>query len=63
MKGKNKKELLQVNGVQCFSDSLSFKYNYESIPDDIKSMSEILVDFIDTFADKEVLVATSSFKL
>lgn len=63
MKGKNKSELLQVNGVQCFSDSLSFKYDYESIPDNFKNISEVFVDFIDTFADKDVLVATSSFKL
>jgi P pilus assembly chaperone PapD len=63
MKGKVKSELLQVNGVQCFSDSLSFKYNYENIPETIKKMTEVSVDFIDTFADKEVIVATSSFKL
>ncbi len=61
--GKDKVELLQVNGVQCFGDVLNFNYDFESISDSSKVKNEIFVDFIDTFAEKDVLIASSSIKI
>lgn len=62
-KGKEKVELLQINGVQCFNDVLNFTYNYDSVTDSSKLKDEVYVDFIDTFADKEVLIVSSSTKI
>jgi P pilus assembly chaperone PapD len=62
-KGSKKIAITQIQGVQCFNDKLTFTFDYESMPSQISPQEEITLEYIDTFADKEVSIATTSIKL
>lgn len=62
-KGDKKISITEVQGVQCFGDKLNYTFNYENIPSKVSPGDEITLEYIDTFADKEVSIAKTSTKL
>lgn len=62
-KGNQKIAISEVQGIQCFGDKLSYTLNYETIPSKVSPGDEITLEYIDTFADKEVSIATTKTKL